>query len=67
MHGWLKHLGMGQSNCVKRCYRCIWMRLGSLPACQVDGRIENLRFYAFGSLDVSVHFISRQSGTKVFF
>lgn len=51
---------IGQSNCVKRFFPYIQMHLGNLPACQVNGGIENVGFYAFGSLDVSVRFISRQ-------
>lgn len=42
--------------CVKRCFRYIWMHLGSLPAGQVDGGIENFGFHAFSSLNVSVHY-----------
>lgn len=52
-------------NCVKRFFYYIQMHLGSLPACQVDGGIENSGLYAFSNLDVSVRFISRQSGTNL--
>lgn len=50
---------LGHGTICVESFHYIWMHLGSLPAGQVDGGIENFGFRAFSSLYVSVHYFRR--------